>query len=241
MRDRDAPSDERRAPRPRREWGVAATHTLLALQTFVTLVGGWGCASNPVPSRLRVTKEQAVMSGKGAPARVTFHNRAIAFGELIAASDDTVWILTEQGQLAFYPVSAIESVALGVHDNHAVIFGVWTALGSVSTISHGAFLIFTLPIWLVTGLSTTVQESRIGNFEYPPWPLVALKPYARFPQGAPLGLTAANLTGATQFPPRSPPSTPATPQSTPPPAFLSPVPEPSVRKFPSLDPDAPPQ
>jgi hypothetical protein len=213
---------------------------LMTLMTFPTLVGSAGCASNPVPSRLRVTKEQAVMSGKGAPARVTFRNRAIAFGELIAASDDTIWILTEQGQLAFYPVSVIESVALGIHDNHAELFGVWTALGSVSTISHGAFLIFTLPIWLVSGLSVTIQESRSGNFEYPPWPLVALKPYARFPQGAPVGLTAANLTGATQFAPH-PPSAPSTPPSTPPPPFLSPIPEPSVRKFPSLDPDAPPQ
>jgi hypothetical protein len=223
---------------------VLTSPILLILLILLTLVGSSGCASNPVPSRLRVTKEQAVMSGKGAPARVTFHNQAITFGELIAASADTIWILTEQGQLDFYRVSAIESVALGIHDNDAVMVGAWTALGSISTISHGVFLVFTLPIWLASGLSMTVQESRSGNLEYPPWPLVALTPYARFPQGAPFGITAARLTGAarpTPLAPSAPSNPPATPQSTPPPPFWSPVPEPAVRKFPSLDPDAPPQ
>jgi len=94
----------------------------------------------------------------------------------------------------------VASVKVGVHDNRADIAGVWTALGALSTISHGGFLIFTLPIWLGFGITNSVQESKRGVSECPPQPLAVLKAYSRFPQSLPPRVDEDQLLGK---PPRA--------------------------------------
>jgi hypothetical protein len=204
-----------------------------AALSLIVLVGA--CAMTPIPSDKRVSREQAVTSGKGAYALLTFSDRATIAGELIAATHNSVWILTsEQSVLAVYPVSALESVALGVHDNNARMFGLWTTLGAVSTISHGVLLVFTLPIWLTAGISTTSLESRRGIMEYSPAAFETMNMYARFPQGLPPGIREADLLGAATghsrslSPGVSNPSEPPRPRPA------------TVPKYPSLQPDSSP-
>ena len=84
------------------------------------------------------------------------------------------------------PKNKIKSSILELDSKNATGYGLWTAGGIVSTISHGFFLIISAPVWLVTGIPTTILESSRDRYEaeYPDeiyWNEV--KKFARFPQG----------------------------------------------------------
>jgi hypothetical protein len=75
-------------------------------------------------------------------------------------------------------------------------YATWTALGVMSTFSHGVFLVLTAPVWAGVGAYATSVYTRA--------PLVmtlsveALRPYARFPQGIPPGLDRGTLRAASR-------------------------------------------
>jgi hypothetical protein len=58
-------------------------------------------------------------------------------------------------------------------------------VGSVTTISHGFFLILTLPMWAGTGTIASVGASESNNLIVPLEDVDALFQFARFPQGMP--------------------------------------------------------
>ena len=69
--------------------------------------------------------------------------------------------------------------------------GLASLLGTASTISNGYYLVFTAPLWIITG--------SIATFTYAREPVVSLgsdaardlRPFARFPIGMPAGLDAS--------------------------------------------------
>ena len=164
------------------------------------------CASNPTPVELRVTQEVAISSGKGAYAFVDRARGDAVGGELISSDSGRLLVLTEEGHLVEVPYVEVRELTLGVHDNHFGSFVGWGLLGSVSTISHGFFLVFTLPLWLATSIGAASSESYRGLYlchevsepaeraklEACLWEAAA---YARFPQGLPPGVGAAQLLG----------------------------------------------
>jgi hypothetical protein len=205
-----------------------------ALLAVPALVCSYGCATNPIPPQHPVSQEEAISSGKGAYARVEMGTRQLFMGELIAAADRRLWILTDQGTLRIVPFQDVREVTLGVHDNHADVYALWTVLGSLSTISHGAFLVFTLPLWLVSGISSASLESHRGLFECPsdtPSPppismetcLTSTAAFARFPPGLPPGVGVDQLMGRAPAvspkpaPSPAPPAPPSAPIPPPPP------------------------
>ena len=114
----------------------------------------------------------------------------ITEGELIAVHEDTVFVLvsdTLEGDLVAIPRTESLEVKLGTYDPSTGGIVGWTLLGSVSTISHGVNLIFTLPIWIITGtvVGNTARSSAIerypGDFDWDS--LSSLRVFARFPQG----------------------------------------------------------
>jgi hypothetical protein len=187
---------------------------------LLTLAGS--CASNPTPTDRRVTQEEAISSGKGAYAFVRYVGRGSVDGELIASRNERVTLLTELGHLVDVPFGEIRELTLGVHDNNLGAMVLWGVTGSVSTISHGAFLIFTLPVWLITSISAGSAESYRGLFfcsESSRGERASLEgclrvagAYARFPQGLPPSVGAEQLLG------RAPVLAPAPPAVAPPPA-----------------------
>ena len=105
-------------------------------------------------------------------------------GEFIAEDSSTVFLLYDT--LYQIPKNKIKSSILELDSKNATGYGLWTAGGIVSTISHGFFLIISAPVWLVTGIPTTILESSRDRYEaeYPDeiyWNEV--KKFARFPQG----------------------------------------------------------
>jgi hypothetical protein len=192
---------------------------------LLALVVACSCASNPTPSDRRLSQEEAISSGKGAYALVRTHDGASQAGELIAASSDHMLLLTDLGHLVEIDGTRVAKLTLGVHDNNEDAFVLWGVLGSLSTISHGFFLIYSFPIWLVSSIGATAQESHRGLFRCPadtpdpthtpmsmPACLWNASAYARFPQGLPPGVGREQLLG------RAPVVVPTPPAVTPIPA-----------------------
>ena len=158
------------------------------------------CAKNTAPQGFLPEPKQAgaeahggwvelSVSATGALTRIA--------GELLAVTADSIWIATRPDSLnapnAGYVVArrAISEGTLTWYKADPTQIGVATALGTASTISNGAFLIFTGTAWILTG--------SIGGPAYTRTPVVKLAPdegrdlrsFARFPAGIPVGLDAS--------------------------------------------------
>ncbi len=107
-----------------------------------------------------------------------------AAGELIAVSTDSVWVLTNDQGLVIPTASVREGKLTGYA---ARSLRGWTLVGTLSSISNGAFLVFTMPAWLIGGSVANRSESRAAERKSPPLQWAELAPFARFPQGLPAG------------------------------------------------------
>ena len=196
-----------------------------ALASLTPCLGG-ACATNPIPGSRRISPEESITSGKGAYVLLELTTHTFVSGELIAAADGWMSILTDDGRLLLFEFPRVARATLGVHDNNEGSYVLWTVAGSLSTISHGAWLIFSLPVWLLSGIPSTVAESHRGIFECPdntgskerlslPRCLAYAGTYARFPQGLPAGVDAARLLGRSRPKPETTPAAPAAAETTP--------------------------
>lgn len=106
-------------------------------------------------------------------------------GEFIAVSSDSLFIMSDY-KVQILPKADIDNARVVFFNTESGIYGAWTFLNSLATISNGYFLVFTLPINLITGISTTSGEAkRINYYDYPTLSWDELNKYARFPQGIP--------------------------------------------------------
>lgn len=150
-----------------------------------------GCVSTPGPKGWLPTPKQALSDAFGAWMIVehgTLGRTKIAEGEFIAVQKLRVYILPQYGEdIESIPINTINKVTLAVYREHSYA-GLWTLLGSLSTISHGYFLVASFPIWLLGGALNTAAESSSGIEELIVFNWQDLSKYARFPQGIPNGL-----------------------------------------------------
>jgi hypothetical protein len=116
----------------------------------------------------------------------------IVAGELLAVAPDTLWVLATGGPLAVARAGVTRATLAG-WDAATHTLTVWTALGALSTISNGAFLVFTAPAWLIGGSLATGAQSRRPLVRVPPATWEDLRLYARFPAGLPPGLDPSAL------------------------------------------------
>jgi len=170
-----------RTPEGRRA-SPRARAALAGIAVGVVVLGG-ACAGWEIPNSDRPRQEEAVVSGKGARTQLLLADGSRHTGELISASDGFVWILYDDGRLASFPLASVRKAWLGVFRTYEGALGGWTAVGSLTTVSHGFFLVFTLPLWLLTGTTSAYVESVRGFLACPPEPWEVARRYARFPQG----------------------------------------------------------
>lgn len=121
-------------------------------------------------------------------------------GEFIAVGDDTVFVLvtdSEASSLVAIPRSLDLTAKLGTYNPETGGIVAWTALGALSTVSHGIGLILTAPVWIITGAVVTSNQARTAIERYPggnPWDAWDdLRVFARFPQGLPESVDRATL------------------------------------------------
>lgn len=196
----------------------APAKALVVFLAAVTAAGG-GCAGWEIPNADRPRQEEAIASGKGARTQLLLADGSRHTGELISAGDGFVWLLYDDGRLASFPLAEVRKAWLGVFRTYEGALAGWTAVGSLTTVSHGFFLIFTLPFWLLTGTTSSYVESTRGFLACPPESWDVARRYARFPQGLTERVKARLLGEPVPAPPqpRPPAAPPATgPAETPP-------------------------
>ena len=114
-------------------------------------------------------------------------------GELIGVSGDSVWVLGPGGG-SVVPTAQVKNGKLTGYRSGAEAVALYTALGTASTLSNGVLLIFTAPLWIITGSIAAHGESEQPVRKTPPLKWPALSAWARFPQGMPVGVDPASLT-----------------------------------------------
>jgi len=106
--------------------------------------------------------------------------------EFISSDKNNVYLLADS--LYIIPKEKIDSGVLEIDDKNSLEYGLWTFGGTLATISNGAYLIFTAPIWLLVGIPSATGESYRDRYEYEKGKTDTLywediQKYARFPQG----------------------------------------------------------
>jgi hypothetical protein len=167
---------------------------LVGILFMAGLLAG-GCASSTAPNGWLPSAIDAGTRVRGGWATVSTgrdERRPAAEGELIAVEPDTLFVLSG-GTLVGVPRAAILRATVTGYYNDWKDMRAWTALGSISTFSHGGFLILSLPAWILVGSIATAGASREPQMVYPETKWEKLPHYARFPQGLPAALDRRRL------------------------------------------------
>ena len=161
-------------------------------------VGSGGCAHNSAPKGWLPRPVEAQAAAYGGWIELSY-NQATgqrADGELIAVSADSVWLFG-QDQALVIPITAVKRGKLTAYAAEKGRLVLWTLVGTLSTISNGWFLIFSAPMWIVGGSLAVGGESRAPERKSQRLSWEELAPYARFPQGMPVGMDLSTLKAKT--------------------------------------------
>lgn len=156
-----------------------------------------GCASTSAPDAWQSTAQAMQHEAYGAWIDVRFASPIDSVktsrvrGELVAADDDSLWVLPLDGGLRSIPRETTRQVQLTTFDANWGYLATWTTLGTLSTISHGMLLIISGPVWILGGSSATDIQSQMPIHTNPS--TVVLRRYARFPQGLPPSVSRSRL------------------------------------------------
>jgi hypothetical protein len=146
-------------------------------------------ASSPAPKAWQRSLDDVQRVSYGAWTRVQGPSLVID-GELIAV-EPTRLLLARGNQAAVIPSTCVEHMWVAAFEAPGTV-AAWGGVGALSTISHGFFLVFSLPTWVVTSAVSTYQQTSQGHIEnrknsQASLDSQALRKWARFPQGAPAG------------------------------------------------------
>ncbi len=104
-------------------------------------------------------------------------------GEFIAISGDSLYLAATR--LEVIPLRDAHSARLVNYEPNAGMVGGLAALGTISTISHGFYLIVTAPMWILGGCITTNMRQNESLLNYPKHGWAEFLPFTRYPQGLP--------------------------------------------------------
>jgi hypothetical protein len=159
---------------------------------FIALLSN--CATVKAPSGSVPTRTEITTDAFGGWISASLKSRQEAIqGEFIAVSTDSIYILTGN-KAQGYALTSVDKARIVMFNTNTALYIFWTVGGSLATLSNGDFLVFTLPLTLVTGIVTTSAEAhRINFYDYPQFTWEELKKYARFPQGLPEKISITDI------------------------------------------------
>ena len=140
---------------------------------------------------------QMQQGGWGGWIVVTTADGLVAEGELISVEPTELRVLDWRAglpavHLRRLPFAVIATADLYTYGSEGG-FGAWGALGALSTVSHGFWLVFSAPIWLITsGIAAAIESGHVAH-RYPGEGWSVFAQWARFPQGMPPQLTDQDL------------------------------------------------
>ena len=152
------------------------------------LVFGAACTGNPAPSGWLAKPLAAANDAYGAWIALRFADTTRLSGEFLGVDRDTVFVLALDSAVYRVPAESVRTATVAWYDSNYETLAWWGALGTLSTLSHGFVLIFSMPIWSLASLSSAGSESRapLARVEKVGW--AGVRQYARFPAGVPADL-----------------------------------------------------
>ncbi len=149
-----------------------------------------GCASVQAPSGYLPGASETQWDVYGGWITVAYSDSGTintADGEFIGFQDSVVYVLTKSEPVSIR-CEDVRSASFDIYSKKTWLFAGWTLLGSVSVLSHGYYAVLSLPLWLLTGIPSTISESLDGRYaENTPtiywWQ--SISKFSRFPQGIP--------------------------------------------------------
>lgn len=157
------------------------------------LAGLCSCATSSAPQGFLVDAEaeQTDTFGGWVEIGLQDNSRDAIAGELIAVQPDSVFVLTGTSpgsSLIGIANREISELTVRGYDPQTSRFATWAALGVLTTPSHGVFLAFTFPLWVIVGTASAAVQSQSADLSYPESEVAQLNVHARFPGGMPEGL-----------------------------------------------------
>jgi len=177
---------------------MSARRASLAAAAAAFVLGG--CAVAPGPREHLPDADQAVRSAHGGWVKVvrrepdaTFGEQLVVEGELLAASADTLHVLSAAGALTVVRAPRDRLTLVGEF-NRAGERSAFCAGQTVLCCANGWFAAATMPLTWIVGVVESQAQSRVGVLEIRDGPWDACRSRARFPQGLPPGLDPNRLT-----------------------------------------------
>jgi hypothetical protein len=156
----------------------------MSLFVFCLLVG---CASSRAPERWLPSAEEAQRDVYGSWIEISYETGGDLYrdgGEFIAIDSQYLYYANES-ELQMVPLSAISKAKIVVYRSESGQLAGWTVAGSISTVSHGFFLILSLPVWIISGSAFTAACSFEPVIDIEPGDWDRVRIYARYPTGLP--------------------------------------------------------
>jgi len=139
----------------------------------------------PNPEMNTNTLQSMQTRGYGGYIEVTGLKGELVNGELLAVMREKVWVLDAAGKRQWINIRYIRSAELYKYQSDWG-FGLWGLVGSLSTASHGFWLILTFPLWILSSGIVAAVESYHVRMKYPDKDIEEFAKWARFPQGMPI-------------------------------------------------------
>jgi hypothetical protein len=149
-----------------------------------------GCASTTAPRQWLPRPDAAQKTAFGGWISVEYTEGGVTKqidGELIAIHPDSIFVLAANN-LVGIPAAQIAKAKLTAFDANTGPLILWSVLGTLSTLSHGAGLIISAPVWIISGTAATSAQSYTPQLSFPKKPWNEFRPFARFPNGLPRDL-----------------------------------------------------
>ena len=175
---------------------MRADSVLLRASVMAAMVCA-ACAGHNTPKGWLAKPAEAMTTACGGWIELSYlegSQRRDISGELIAVDAESVWVLTDDQALVISTGAVRKGKLTGYAARNLTA---WTVLGALSTVSNGAFLVFTMPMWIIGGTIAKGSEYRAAERKTPPLQWAELASFARFPQGFPEGLDLNGLSRKT--------------------------------------------
>lgn len=188
------------------------SRSVLAGLAAIAVAGACGCASAPsAPGGWLPSPEHAQRDPRGGWIEVEFvgadAQRYIVEGELLAVDARRLYV-AGANLVESVALDSVATAKLSYFSTDPGAVAGATVGGTLATLSHGWFLIFSAPAWIAVGTGATVNRSHDGRIRSKNADWDEFRSYARFPQGLPATFDA----GPIPAPAYVPPVTPAVPE-----------------------------
>lgn len=163
-----------------------------SLIVFCLLVG---CASSRAPEGWLPSAEEAQRDVYGSWIEITYNIGDDLYrdgGEFLAVDSQFLYYVNESG-LQSVQLSAISKARIVVYRSESGALAGWTVAGSISTVSHGYYLVLSLPLWIIAGSALTATCSFEPVIDIEPGDWDRVRKYTRYPTGLPEGFDSELL------------------------------------------------